>query len=92
MISKVLLQTAQEQVERLIATWPGVPPLDSIRRQLAYLIEYTDGLNDGGHLADVNLGVLAMREVEPRDVSTAELLYEVAEAVRLARGESGWPK
>ena len=92
MISKTLFRDVQTRVAALAATLPGLVPFISIRRQLAYLLETrTVRMMEVGSLK-VNLGLIAVREVEPLDLATAEILYKVAGPVRAMRGETGWPK
>ena len=87
-----LIADAKRRTCVLTERFPGIRELESIRVQLDYLSDYAAGKNEGERLRDINIGVIAVREVEPRDEELAELLYEVAEWVRKRRGESGWPK
>lgn len=80
-ISKALLRTAQEHVDRLMETCPNVPPLQSIRRQLSYLVDYTEGLNAGERLNDVEPGIQAAPFQEP---ATELFMRETAGMTRLA--------
>ncbi len=92
MIDRELLDRASQAVAELIEQFPGIAQRESIRTQLWYLNDYVEGRNGGDRLSDVNIGLLAVREVEPRAVRVAELLYEIAESVSLEIGEAGWLK
>lgn len=87
-----LIAEVKHRTRLLAERFPGIRELESIGLQLDYLGDYIAGKNEGQRLQDINIGLLTVREVEPRDGELAELLYEVAEWVREQRGESGWPK
>ena len=87
-----LLAEASIRIGDLQRRFPGVSELESIRLQLLYLGDYAAGHNSGARLSEINLGLMTVREVEPRDEMLAELLYEVAEWLRAQRGQTGWPK
>src|SRR5438067_1776840 len=86
-IDRALLSRASQAVDELVDRFPGIAQLESIRMQLRYIEDYVAGRNAGERLSEVNIGLLTVREVEPRDSRIADLLYEVAESVRQARGE-----
>lgn len=53
--------------------------LVSIDHQLDYLIEIIEERNsDETRLKDINLGIIAVREIEGIDDQLAELLYEIS--------------
>ena len=87
-----LLAEASVRIADLQKRFLGVCEFESIRLQLLYLCEYAAGHNSGARLSEINLGLMAVREVEPRDEELAELLYEVAAWLREQRGQTGWPK
>jgi hypothetical protein len=77
-----LFQKALVAVERLEAEYPSYPPFISIHNQLLYLIQVVSSpMGKPAELSQINLGYIAMREVESRDESTANLLYSVAAEV-----------
>lgn len=81
-----LFQKALVAVERLESEYPSYPPFVSIHNQLLYLVRLVSGQAGGGaELAKINLGYIAMREVEPRDEAAATLLYSVAAEVDLMK-------
>jgi hypothetical protein len=80
------------QVETLKEREPEVTQLQSILVQLRYLADYVAGRNRGERLGEINIGLLAVREVEPRSEAVAELLHTISGQVRAVRGETGWPK
>jgi hypothetical protein len=78
-LTKALDRTEQRMVER-----PDLTPLVSIQKQLEYLIKFNIGQIDGGRLKDINVGLVAVREIENWDDELAELLHKInAEADRL---------
>lgn len=75
-----IFTNARTQVEALRIKFPGVQTLESIVRQIDYLIDLQSGrIEDRSRLKDIVLGVQAAREVEPLDSSVAEILYAVNE-------------
>lgn len=86
------IEEAKEQVSGLIGRFSGIRELHSIRLQLEYLGDYVEGRNQGERLHEINIGLMAVREVEPRDEKVAEILYEISDWVRQQMGKSGWPK
>lgn len=87
-----LLQRAVAAMTTLETKYPGYPPFVSIRNQLLYLMELTSGRNtDYTALDAINLGLIAMREVEPRDEATAELLYSVSSEINEIKHEWKMP-
>ena len=89
---RALLAEASIRIGDLQKRFPEVRELESIRLQMLYLSDYAAGHNSGARLSEINLGLMTVREVEPRDEKLAELLYEVAEWLREQRGQTGWPK
>lgn len=60
--------------------YPDNRMLLSIEIQLQYLVDLVSGkVKDRSRLKDINLGVIAVHEVEDRDEDLANQLYEVAE-------------
>jgi len=63
--------------------WPNSQPLLSIEKQLEYLIALEQGQrSDIELISNLNLGLLAARELEPHDMELANLIYDVTEAVK----------
>ncbi len=78
-----LFKKALTACEKLQARHPQAMVLASIIAQLKYLIDLDAGrTKDRSRLSQIALGVQAAREIEPLDLKTAELLYEVADAAR----------
>ena len=70
-----LFNTAKRDCEQLEARYPECRALQSIKAQLDYLISLESGSNkDRSRIKDIIIGVLAAREIEPRDIALAELL------------------
>ncbi len=79
--SPIFKQALEECRKRLTAE-PNFPPLQSIEKQLEYLVELDEGRSaDVNRLQDINLGLLAVREFEPHDMQFARLLHEVSRRV-----------
>jgi hypothetical protein len=78
-----IFERALMACERLYKAFPQAVTLKSIINQLHYLIDLdTDKTTDRSRLSEIVLGVQAAREVEPLDLDTAEILYQVAELVK----------
>jgi hypothetical protein len=55
----------------------------SIEKQLEYLIDLEEGrCSDRSLMANLNLGLLAARELEPDDMELANLIYQVTESAK----------
>jgi len=68
------LSKSRDHVQR----WGEHRAIQSIIAQLQYLEAVEAGvMKDRSRLSEINLGVLAAREIEDRDMPLAELLYEV---------------
>lgn len=79
-----LLREAREGMDRLVARHPGRGDLESVRRQLERVQEWTRG---GRRLSTAQLrwlsfGAIAAREIEPLDLPLAEELHELLFALR----------
>lgn len=76
------IETLKDAKEKLAAFRIGRESkrlLVSIDHQLDYLIEISEEGNfDNTRLKDINLGVIAVREIEGIDDKLAELLYEIS--------------
>ncbi len=75
------LADALQRCESLLAGRPGLPPLVSIRNQLIYLQQVCAGTAGPERLAEIILGLLAVREVEGWDDELADLLHSIQAAV-----------
>jgi hypothetical protein len=80
--TNAMIQTARTQVEGKLAERPDFRPLLSIKTQLDYLGAYLAGAADGGRLKDINIGLVAAREIEGWDDDLANLLHQIAAEVR----------
>ena len=79
---KVIIQTALERCLQLKLQMPLFEPLNSVQRQLEYLLALLDGtIIDRSRLSEIVLGAYAAREFESRDMEFALLLYRVEEIV-----------
>jgi hypothetical protein len=74
-----LFRSALAKSRDHVVRWGEHLAIQSIIAQLEYLeaVE-ADPTSDRSRLTSINLGVLAAREIEGRDMPLAELLYEVS--------------
>lgn len=78
-----LFKKALELCRERLKKSPTPQPLRSIEKQLEYLIDLEEGRrSDVERMADLNLGLLAARELEPQDMELADLIYDVTAAVK----------
>lgn len=70
---------ALDRCVNLTAQFPHVRALESIERQLTYLIDLEEGRRtDRENLKRVSIGILAIREIETLDSELFSLLIEAA--------------
>jgi hypothetical protein len=87
MTRRELFETSLARVSALLQ-FTGDPALRSAELQLEYLIDLDkENRTDHQRLHDVNIGLLAVREIEVLDDALADLLYLVAEQVELMKNE-----
>jgi hypothetical protein len=83
-----LFQSALVAIHNLEKAEPGYPPFVSIHNQILYLMALVSGQSvDRKNLAKINLGYIAMREVETQNEDVANLLYRVSAEVDQIRRE-----
>ena len=83
-----LFKVALEHCEKLSQKFPDLEVTSSIRNQLKYLIscESTSGI-DKSKLESIIIGVQTAREIEPLDLETSEIFYQVARCLlRINKG------
>jgi hypothetical protein len=80
--TRVLIQKATALVEARLQERPDFRPLLSIKNQLNYLSDYIAGTVDGARLKDINVGLVAAREIEGWDDELAALLHQLAAKTR----------
>jgi hypothetical protein len=86
----VLLRRALDECRKRRTKMPEFQPLLSIEKQLEYLIELENGQrSDTQRMADLNLGLLAARELEPGDMELANLIYDVTAEVKEMKKQRG---
>lgn len=77
------IQLAIERTQALKAKLGTNPMLDAVVAQLTYLLSLADGSSsDASRLKDINIGLMAVREVEGADDTLADLLHALAQEVR----------
>ena len=83
-----LFKVALEHCENLSQKFPDLEITSSIRKQLKYLIscESTSDI-DKSKLESIIIGVQTAREIEPLDLETSEIFYQVANEVRIMLSE-----
>jgi hypothetical protein len=76
-INKALVDSVRLSVE-----YPNFQPLESVKAQLQYLKNILDGdLEDRSRLNEITIGIYAAREFEERDMTFANILYDVESIV-----------
>ena len=83
----LFMRTIEETV-RLQAASPKSRVLRSIEQQARYLLGVVRGTMPAGRLDDVNLGLLAVREMDDWDEKLSSLLYACAAEVRVMDKEA----
>nr|WP_295746042.1 immunity protein Tsi6 family protein [uncultured Acidocella sp.] len=78
-----MIQQATQLVEVKLREHPDFRPLLSIKAQLAYLTDYISRVAEGSRLKDINIGLVAAREIEGWDDDLANLLHQIAVQVRI---------
>ncbi len=73
--TRTLIQKAGAAVEALLQECPDFRPLLSIRNQLANLADYIAGTADRARLRDIDIGLVAAREIEGWDDDLAHILH-----------------
>jgi hypothetical protein len=82
-MSPANIQTAIDRTHTLKARHGANPLLDSVIEQLSYLLSLADGTcSDASRLKDINIGLIAVREIEGADDVLAGMLHELAQEVR----------
>jgi hypothetical protein len=81
----LIFEQGLEECRTLLVRYPDSRALQSISKQIEFLIDLEKGLtHDANRLHEITIGVLTAREVEPLDGDVAELLYKIAsEASRM---------
>lgn len=80
MTRKELLKKSIELCDRLCRRYDSLPPLESLRAQLVYLLNLEEGtVQDRSKLGQLSIGIIAAREIEDRDPELADLLYQLME-------------
>lgn len=70
---------ALDRCVNVMGQFPDVRALESIERQLTYLIDLEEGRRtDRDNLKRVSIGILAIREIEELDSELFSLLIEAA--------------
>jgi len=77
-----LFELALNECQKLLVQYSGNVTLQSIEKQLEYLIGLESGTQtDRSRLRDIIIGVLTAREIESLDEDVAEVFYKVASEV-----------
>jgi len=77
-----------QEAARLRATAPASRVLQSIEQQAYYLVGVVRGTLPADRLNEVNLGLLAVREIDGWDEVLSKLLYACAAEVRVMEKEA----
>lgn len=94
-----LFRQVLADVERLAVTESTGRPSKSAIVQMRYLVELESGLrNDFERLADINIGLLTVRELQPSDPAIENRLYQVDAEAHSGTGSEAqfltgqWPR
>jgi hypothetical protein len=78
-----IFDRADEAITALERDWPTLSYLPSFRKQIAYLRAVEQGEeSDRSRLSQINIGVIAAKDIEDRNPEIAETLYELADVAR----------
>lgn len=77
-----LLSDALVKSKDAISRFPFMFPLESVIKQLEYLIDVESGRADCSGLKTINIGEIAARDIEELDGNLAKTLHEVSAEVR----------
>jgi len=78
---EMLFSKAVEKSKEALEKAPFMFPLESVIRQLNYLIEVEKGIAPKGQLSTINIGQIAARDIDEFDEDLADLLHEVSAEV-----------
>ncbi|HXE04808.1 MAG TPA: immunity protein Tsi6 family protein [Bryobacteraceae bacterium] len=79
----LLLEDGQKKCNRLLSQYPTNTALQSVAKQIEYLIGLESGSNsDRSRLKDITIGVLTAREIEPLDDDAAETFYQISSTAK----------
>lgn len=85
-LDKELIASALNSVESHLKKEKDTLALEIIQAQLLWLRDFAEGKTlTSSKLKDIELGQLAMREVETLDMPLAEQLYEIQSVVKSIR-------
>jgi len=74
-----LFDEAEDAIGKLERKWPTLSYLPSFRKQVAYLRAVERGEEvDRTRLAEINIGVIAAKDIEDRDADAAAILHKLA--------------
>lgn len=77
-----LFEKAVSEIQMLIEQYPMIEQFQSVKIQLEYLIDIEEKRRtDYERLEDINIGLITVREIEDRNMDTANLMYEVTSEV-----------
>jgi hypothetical protein len=80
-----LFEQGLESCRDLLARYPDSRAVQSISKQIEYLISLEKGLvTDASRLGEITIGILTVREIESLDENAADLFHKIsAEARRM---------
>ena len=78
MTRRALVERSVARCAALERRYPGLEPVESLARQLAYLLDREEGRTvDCSGIERLTIRVIAAREIEPRDPELADLLSQL---------------
>ncbi len=80
---EAIFDRADDAIDALERDWPTLPYLPSFRKQVAYLRAVERGEEqDRSRLSQINIDMIAAKDIEDRNAEAAETFYELAGVVR----------
>jgi hypothetical protein len=83
-----LFKEALTHARQLASIQPDLLPIQSVIRQLDYLLAVCEGKTPASRLPDINIGLIAAREIEGLDDHLANRLHQCSAKVRKMDAEN----
>ena len=86
MKDKDLLTKLLKECETRLRRSPNFRPLNIVKEEVEYLLALVEGkTQDHSNLANIQIGLLAVREFEADDPGFAELIFQAVDIVKKLR-------
>ncbi len=85
-----LFEMGLQRCNDLLQKYPNYPPLQSVQKQISYLIGIERGINsDRSRLKEITIGILTVREIEGLDNDDVfEIFHQISAVARAMNTES----